>query len=79
MLRVALAILAIGAATTVTMSSVVAQPQDGQLLCIPYRGCVNAPQQRYNDCFQLALRRGWNTSKTDYRGLNSFIFRCLEG
>ena len=47
--------------------------------CIPGRGCVPAPQEKYNACFQLALQRGLTVTVGDYRNLDFFIHQCLEG
>ena len=72
-------ILAIGAATAISMTSFSAQAQ--YALCLPVRGCIPTSQASYNVCYQLARERGWRESDNHSvgRGLDRFIFLCLEG
>jgi uncharacterized membrane protein len=74
-----LALSAVAMAMTVTSPGVAAPAAQGQIFCDAEHRCIMASAQGYNDCLNLALSRGWNLSKTDYRGLNGFIYRCLSG
>jgi hypothetical protein len=49
------------------------------LHCVSGYGCAPATQESYNACFQLALRRGLNVSRGDFRNLSLFILQCLSG
>lgn len=70
------ALLTAGAA--LAMPSGPAQSQT-TLFCDPDRRCVPTTEQAYNACYQLAMQRGWNMTRTDYRGRNYFIYGCLRG
>ena len=71
--------LIVGAVTASAISILPARAQSTFLFCDAERRCVQATQQNYTACQNLAFQRGWNLSKTDYRGLNSFIYGCLNG
>jgi hypothetical protein len=73
-----LACLALGALTAVVVPTVPARAQ-GTLFCDPDRRCIPTTEQAYNACYQLAMQRGWNMTRTDYRGRNYFIYGCLRG
>ena len=68
------------ATALVTCATALSTPSYAQYQhCIPGRGCVPAPQEKYNACFQLALQRGLTVTVGDYRNLDFFIHQCLEG
>jgi len=70
------ALVTVGA--TLTMPSSPAQSQS-TLFCDPDRRCIPTTERAYNACYQLAMQRGWNMTRTDYRGRNYFIYGCLRG
>ena len=72
-------VLAVGAATAISMTSFSAQAQHA--VCLPARGCIPTSQESYNTCYQLARKRGWRESDNGSvgRGLDRFIFLCLAG
>ena len=72
-------ILAVGAATAISMTSFSAQAQ--YAVCLPVRGCIPTTQESYNACYQLARKRGWRDSDNHSvgRGLDRFVFLCLLG
>jgi len=75
-----LSILAVSAATA--LSSAPAQAQYAH--CLPGRGCIPTTQASYNACLTLARERGWRDSDNARRGgldrgLDRFIYQCLQG
>ena len=74
-------VLALGAATAVSITSSSAQAQ--YAVCLPARGCIPTTQKSYNACYELARERGWRDSDNDDGGssrpLDRFIFLCLAG
>jgi len=74
-MRLAFTAAALAVSTIALSTPSVAQYQH----CIPGRGCVPAPPEKYNACFQLALQRGLSVSVGDFRNLDSFIHQCLAG
>ena len=78
-IRRRMTILAVGAATAISMTSFSTRAQ--YALCLPVRGCIPTTQESYNTCYQLARKRGWRDSDNHSvgRGLDRFIFLCLLG
>ena len=76
---ISMTVLAVGAATAISMTSFSAQAQ--YAVCLPARGCIPTSQESYNACYQLARKRGWRESDNGSvgRGLDRFIFLCLAG
>lgn len=78
-----LAILPVLAVSAVAaLSSAPAQAQYAQ--CLPGRGCIPTTQASYNACLTLARQLGWTDSDNAPRGglgrgLDAFIYRCLQG
>jgi len=68
-------------ATALAVSTIMlSTPSSAQYThCVPGVGCVPAPPEKYNACFQLALQRGLTVSVGDFRNLDWFIHQCLAG
>jgi hypothetical protein len=81
MRKVMMVMLTVGAVTASSTPSFAAQSQHAQLFCYQGSHCVPTSQQSYNECFQLALQRGWNVSDNTRvaRRLDWFIYQCLTG
>ena len=83
MRRLILPILPILAMSAVTvLPSAPAQAQYAH--CLPGRGCIPTTQASYNACYTRARQLGWRDSDNARRGgldrgLDKFIFRCLQG
>jgi hypothetical protein len=79
MCKILLLILAGTAVAAFLTPSYQAQAQGGQVFCDANRRCVNTTNQAFLSCQSLALQRGWNMTRTDYRGRTAFIYSCLRG
>jgi hypothetical protein len=82
MRQLLLPVLAAGVVTSFSLVSFPAQAQFAQ--CLPARGCIPTTQASYNACYTLARQRGWTDSDNAPRGglgrgLDKFIFQCLQG
>jgi hypothetical protein len=79
MRKILLLILAATATAALPTPSDQARAQGGQIWCDAYRRCVNTTNQAFISCQSLAIQRGWNMTRTDYRGRTAFIYSCLRG
>ena len=71
------AFIAIGFAT-VAMPGF-AQSQADTWACAKARGCIHTSTERYNQCVELALRRGQLLTRSDRHSLDSFVQACVAG
>jgi hypothetical protein len=63
-MRRTIGILSLIAATTLPTLSADARP---------------ARHPSYGACYSLAIQRGWTHDRYDRRGLDNFIYRCMQG
>ena len=52
---------------------------DAQPQCIRGRGCVPATPATYNECYNLAIKRGESALWGERKRLDWFIYQCLAG